>query len=160
VVALEILQLAVPVGAAVVVILGTFVALRRMSSSRRNGLLAELKREGETIELGPESGLYRGSNAPSLPRVKGNAVIALTERRLCIRPLVGRAINIDRAQVVGVREDMWFLGAMTNMLPHLILRLRTGGEVGVIVLGEAHTRWLAALKEDRQAWQRPSAPPR
>ncbi len=143
--ALEILQLAPFVGAAVV---GTRLALRRISSWRRNGLLAELQQVGETIELGPELGLYRGSDAPSLPRVKGNAVIALTERRLCIRPLIGRAIDIDRARIVGAREDTWFLGAMINMLPHLILQLRAGGEVGIIVTGEAHARWLAALRRE------------
>jgi hypothetical protein len=50
-------------------------------------IASELAATGERAVRGPESALYRGSTG-AFPKVKGNGVIALTDRRIVFRGLI------------------------------------------------------------------------
>lgn len=117
--------------------------LRRRALAKHEEIRADIERNGEKLAFGPQAGLYRGSDAPPLPRAKGNAVIALTDQRLIVHRLVGEPIEVPRERIIGAREDVWFLGSMTSMQKHLILKLEGGGELGLIL--EDHGTWLAHL---------------
>lgn len=123
--------------------------LRKRVSSKRDALLVQIQEQGEAIVLGPVPALYRGSDAPSLPRAKGNAVVALTDKRLLIERLFGVPIAIPRERIVGARQAHWFLGAATSMKQHLILQLRGGGEVGLL-LGKNHPAWFEHFTARRE----------
>lgn len=109
-------------------------------------LQIELGKADERVLLGPEPGLYRGATSNTgLPRTKGNSVVALTERRLVVRKLVGISVEIPTADIVGVRTDKWFEGAWTGGRMHVIVKLRTGGEIGLFVRDT--DAWVAALQK-------------
>lgn len=114
--------------------------LRRLPGRLR----AELASSGETLLRAPERGTYRGSTATGYPRAAGTGVVALTDRRLVFRPMVGRAIDVPISQIEGIREEKWFLGSMRAGRTHLVLRLRDGGEVGFLVRDPR--AWIAALR--------------
>jgi hypothetical protein len=107
------------------------------------------RREAMRDKLGPhpvidvETATYRGATQ-RFGRVKGLGLIGLTERHLVFVAAVGKkVIELDRTEVVGVREDKWFLRSYTGGQRHLILRLRDGTEVGFFVRDLA--RWRTAL---------------
>jgi hypothetical protein len=109
-------------------------------------MAAELKRDletsGDKILRGPEPGLYRGGSG-DFSIVKGNGVAVLTERRLIFRKIMGAPIEIPVSDLVGVREDKWFLRA-TNGHAHVIVKLKSGAEVGFIF--RQHAEWMAVVK--------------
>ncbi len=107
-------------------------------------LQAELASSGETVLRGPERGTYRGSTAPGYPRAAGTGVVALTDRRLAFRPIVGRAIDVPTSHIEGIRLEKWFLGSMRAGSVHVVLQLRDGGEVGFLVADPG--AWSAALR--------------
>lgn len=117
--------------------------MRRRSARLVAALNEELAASGEPPIRGPESALYRGSSG-SHSRVKGNGVLALTSRRLIFHKLVGQPVEVPLDQIVGLREDKWFLGAYRSGRPHVILQLREGGEVGFMV--RDHTGWMEAMR--------------
>lgn len=120
------------------------VWLRRRTRGIAALLQAELSAAGERPALGPEPASYRGGTA-EYPRVKGNAVLALTDRRLACRKLVGKSIDIPLETIADVREDKWFLGTHRGGRLHLILRRSDGAEVGFQV--RDHARWMTAVRE-------------
>jgi hypothetical protein len=107
-----------------------------------------LRRAEVREKLGPhpvidvENATYRGATA-RFGKVKGLGVIGLTERKLVFARAVGKLLEIDRAEIVGVRLDKWFLRSWTGGIQHTILKLRDGTEVGFFVRDPA--RWTAAL---------------
>jgi hypothetical protein len=107
-------------------------------------LQAELAASGEVVVRGPSLGLYRGGSG-KWPKVKGNGVMVLTERRVIFRKLIGAAIEVPSDQVTGVRDDKWFLRAWTGGRLHLILELEGGDEVGYFVAD--HPGWMATVRE-------------
>jgi hypothetical protein len=115
--------------------------LRRMPDLLR----AELAASGETVRRGPEAAVYRGSSAPGYSRVGGNGVIALTDRRLLIRTLIGKGANVPLAAIVGVRQNTWFLRSYRGGRKHVIVKLRDGGEVGF--LADDPDGWATTLRD-------------
>lgn len=113
--------------------------------SRTRAIIAALARDldasGERTLVAPESALYGGATGPNA-RARGNAVVALTDRRLVVRRLVGDAFEIARADITSVREAPSFLGR-TRGTPFVVLTARDGSEVGLLV--REHRAWLAAL---------------
>ena len=89
--------------------------MRKRSREEAEALGRELEAKGETLVLGPEPALYRGSNAGH-GKVRGNALIALTNKRLLVRRLVGEPIEVRVGEIAGVRETKWFLGGMKGGL--------------------------------------------
>ena len=78
--------------------------------------------------------------------VRGNALIALTNKRLLIRRIVGDPIEVRVGEIAGVRETKWFLGGMGARM-HLVFRLPGGGELGVMLLDkQKHPVWLQDLR--------------
>lgn len=119
------------------------MVLRRKTQRLQADLQAEFAASGERVRLGPTPALYRGATARS--GYKGNGVAALTDRRLVIRKLVGAGIEIPAADIVGVREDKWFLRAYTGSKQHVIVKTKGDAEVGLIV-GD-HAAWMTALRD-------------
>ncbi len=113
--------------------------LRRMPAALR----AELEAAGETIVLGPEPAIYSGATA-IYSRVKGNGVVALTDKRLAFRKAIGASLDIPVDQIQGVREDRVFLRSRAGGRRHVIAVLREGVEVGFFV--RANESWLGALR--------------
>jgi hypothetical protein len=123
------------------------VLIRRIRTTTRQlgpQLHAELVASGETVLRGPDAGAYRGGSAPGFSKLKGNCLLAITDRRVVYRMFVGDGGEIPRDRIVGVREDKGFLGSRVGGRTHLILQL-SDGEVGLFVQG--HAEWLKALTE-------------
>ncbi|MEZ4427083.1 MAG: hypothetical protein R3A51_05230 [Nannocystaceae bacterium] len=117
--------------------------VRRATRARAATLRAELDGSGERLVLGPEPAIYRGATA-GRTKVKGNGIIALTDRRLLFDKLIGDRVEVSRAEIVGVRVDRWFLRSARGGKLHLIVKLQSGEEVGYIV--RDHEAWVAALQ--------------
>jgi len=113
--------------------------------ARTRALIAALARDldasGERTLVAPESALYGGATGPH-PRARGNAVVALTDRRLVVRRLVGVGFEIARDDITAAREAPSFLGRARGT-PFVVLTARDGSEVGLLV--REHRAWLAAL---------------
>lgn len=119
---------------------------RRKMRETEAGLRRELESTGERVLLAPAPAVYRGASSGSpYPKAKGNGVAALTERRLVIRRLVGKGIEIPVSGIVGVREDVWFRRAYAGGQPHVIVKTSTGAEVGLFV--DQHAAWMQALRD-------------
>jgi hypothetical protein len=119
------------------------LVLRRRTAARLVELTAELATGGERVVRPPAPGSYRGASATGFARVKGNCVIALTDRRVVYRMLVGPGGEIALTRVTAVREDPWFRGARKGGRTHLILQVDGDGEVAFYVAD--HAAWLTAL---------------
>lgn len=102
----------------------------------------ELTGAGERIVRAPERGNYNGATS-IYGRVKGMGVIAMTDRRIAFRKAIGKPVDLPVDQIVGVRDDLWFLGAASRGRRHLIVKLQDGVEVGFYVTD--HAGWRAAL---------------
>jgi hypothetical protein len=119
---------------------------RRKARETLDGLRRELDSTGERVILSPASAVYRGASSGSpYPKAKGNGVAALTERRIVIRRLVGKGIEIPVSEIVGVRDDKWFLRAYAGGQPHVIVKTSSGAEVGLFV--DQHAAWMEALRK-------------
>jgi hypothetical protein len=119
--------------------------LRRANAQRLGALRSELAATGERALLGPEPGVYRGASSGSgYPRTRGNGVVALTERRLIVRKLVGAPVEVPVAEIAGVRTDKWFQGGWAGGQAHVIVKTRAGAELGLFV--QDTDAWARALQ--------------
>ena len=112
------------------------LALVWIPISRRLKVIAvEMERElassGERVVVAPEAANYRGATS-GYGRVKGNGIVALTERRLVFRKIVGDPVEIPVDQIAGVHLEKWFLRAYSSGRPVVVLSTRSGVEVGFI----------------------------
>lgn len=123
--------------------------LRRRHAGRTAALAAELAASGERVLRGPEPGNYRGASAEGYSRVKGNCVIAATDRRIVYRMLVGAGGEIPLERIVDVGERKAFLGSLVGGQVHLVLTLADGGEVGFFVRDVPAWRELLAARSRR-----------
>lgn len=108
------------------------VAVRARAGSLAEDLKTQVTSSGETLVLGPVSGIYRGASAPGFSRVKGNAAIALSDVRLVMRKVTGPLIEIPRSSIASVRQDKVFRGSVVAGQSHVIVGV-PGGEVGFFV---------------------------
>jgi hypothetical protein len=138
-----VLLVVVAIGVVVLINLAIWIPVRRRLRAQPAQLSAELASAGEHIVLGPEAGIYRGGTASSYPKTGGNGTIALTDRRLAFRRALGGPIDIPISQVGAVRKDRWFRSGARMGQVHVIVGLRSGGEVGFYVRDA--DAWLAAL---------------
>ncbi len=142
-------EVALLVGGLVALQLAIWVPLLLWVRSRSAGMVsrmqAELERSGEQVLRGPERALYRGASAGHT-RVKGNGVLVLTRSRLLFHKLVGSTpIEVLVTELVGVRQDKWFLGAYRGGHLHVIAKLVDGSEIGFIV--KDPDAWASCLEE-------------
>lgn len=119
------------------------LAIRGRAGSLSEELRTQLASSGETLVLGPVSGIYRGGSAPGFSRVKGNAAIALTDARLIMKKVTGPLIEIPRSAITSVRQDKVFRGSVVGGQTHVIVAI-PGGEVGFFV--PEPERWAEALE--------------
>ena len=134
--------LVVAIVAANAVIWVAVLAWLRGRLRRTDAELRALVKGEERFLVEPSVGNYRGASA-RFGKVKGTGVAALTDRRVLCAKAVGALIDVPLTDVVGVREDNWFLRSY-NGRPHVILKLRDGVEVGFQV-GD-HARWMEILR--------------
>jgi hypothetical protein len=137
---MDVVLLVVGILALVAAILVPVVLLLR-SRSRR--VAAELSQElaTEPALRGPEKGLYRGGSS-GYSKVKGNGMIALTQRRLVFRMLIGSDLDIPLEEITGLREAKAFQGGVVGGHVHLVVQTATG-EVGFFV--DDNAAWIAAI---------------
>jgi hypothetical protein len=102
-----------------------------------------LVQAGEQFLVEPAIGTYRGAT-DRYGKVKGTGVVALTDRRVLCAKAVGALVEVPLADVVGVREDKWFLRSYSGGRQHVIMKLRDGVEVGFQV--RDHARWMDLLR--------------
>lgn len=126
-------------GATVVIWIPLARKLKRMPGE----LQRELDAAGQKAVRGPEGATYRGSST-GFSKVKGLGVAALTPTQLIFRPIMGKRIDVPLDQVIGVREDKWFLRSYAGGRMHLILTLKSGAEVGFFFAD--HSTWMALVR--------------
>lgn len=117
--------------------------LRRRSAERTAEIVRELEASGERTLRGPEAGVYRGGSG-GFSRVKGNSVLALTDRRLLIAKLVGARVEVPTRDIASVREEKWFLRSAVGGQVHVVVTTRGGDEIGVFV--RDRDAWIAELR--------------
>lgn len=115
----------------------------RASKEAASALAQELERSGERAVLGPEPALYSGASA-RYSKMRGNCVLALTEKRLLVRMLVGKDIDLERSEIVGAHDAKTFDGHYQGRR-FLVVDLKDATEVGFQVRDLAP--WKAALGE-------------
>ncbi len=115
----------------------------RASKEAARALAKELERADELAVVGPEPALYSGAST-RFSKVRGNCVMALTERRLLVRMLVGSDFDIDRAEIKGLHDARTFDGQFQGRR-YMVVDLSDGTEVGFLV--RDMTPWRAALGE-------------
>jgi hypothetical protein len=130
--------------------------LRRRSAERTADLVRELEASGERTLRGPEPAVYRGGSG-GFSRVKGNGVLALTDRRLLFAKLVGARIELPTHDIVEVREEKWFLRSAVGGQVHVVVKTRSGDEVGFFVLDR--DAWIAELRALAASDTAAAAPP-
>src|SRR4051794_29597127 len=114
--------------------------LRRRARRAADGLAAELANEPP---LCSEHGVYRGGTG-EFSGVAGNALIALTRRRLLVRKLVGRDEEVAVSDITGVREAKVFRGAVRGGHTHVVVSTKRG-ELAFFVSDNAV--WLDAIRQ-------------
>jgi hypothetical protein len=124
-----------------------FVVLFRRSRRVSARIAADLA--AEPALRGPEKALYRGGTG-SYPSVTGNGTIALTERRLIFRILVGSDVEITLSEVEDVRESRVWRRSVQAGHTHLVVTT-SAGATGFYVgdVGAWHAAVLAAAHLDR-----------
>ena len=116
-----------------------YVLVRKIRS-KRTALAAEL--QTEPALRGPESGIYRGSTG-AYPKAFGNGLIALTQRRLIFRKMLGVGIDVALADVTGVTTQKTFNRSVVGNRVHLVVHTRNG-DVGYFV--SDNPAWVAAIR--------------
>jgi hypothetical protein len=121
--------------------------LRRRSARLQAALPSNVLQPGERVAHGPEPGVYRGGSGAQ-PKVKGNGVLALTDRRLLFIGLVQKdvrpKIDVSLGEITAVRDEAWFRRSRSGRRTHLVLTLSSGDEIGFFVRDNA--AWTAALR--------------
>ena len=100
----------------------------------------KVRRSFPDAVAGPELGQYRGGNG-SFPRARNTSWIVLTPHALAVRPIIGTAISLPAADIVGTRTQKSFNGHR-NGRPVLVVET-TRGELGITVADPA--AWAHAL---------------
>jgi hypothetical protein len=116
--------------------------LRRRITALETAMAGEAAASGERIALGPEPGVYRGGDPP-FPRLKGNAVVMLTDRRLECRMAVGPSVTVPIDEITGTSAERWFHGAATGGQTHVVVSTTSGAQVAFFVADAS--RWINAL---------------
>lgn len=103
---------------------------------------------GEHAVIEPRSALVRRPILRWLGVQSGNAVVALTDRRLIIKPLVGPQTDIPRDDIVEVSESKWYGGNYVAVYTHVVLRLEDGQRFAIVV--KDPQPWLEGLESSRR----------
>ncbi len=139
------IQIVVMVVGILAAVAGVNAAIWLPLMGKMKRLPEEVRREvaaaGETIDRGPERGTYRGATA-QYGKVRGLGMLTLTNKRLMFRKVLGQPVDVPTSEIVGVREDRWFLGGATVQM-HLVVKLKSGIEVAYYV--NDHQGWMARL---------------
>jgi hypothetical protein len=117
---------------------------RRRYRAAQARLASELATE--TIQRGPEKGIYRGATAPNYPAVINNGMIALTRQRLVFLTVTGKLIEIPLAAITGLRESKVFKSSIVGGRTHLVVGT-SAGEIAFFV--RDNSAWLDALRTAR-----------
>ncbi len=130
--------------------------LRLGYRAARNRLSSQIA--AETVLRPPEKARYEGATAPNYPRLRtdrrtgvadarNNGMIALSRRRLVFFTVTRKSIEIPVSEIGGVHEGTVLLRtpARGGTTHHLVIELRSGGQVGFYVADNA--AWCHAIKD-------------
>ena len=106
--------------------------MNRKSSELIGNMERELALSGENVLLGPVAGIYRGATG-NFDVVKGNAVIALTDKHLIIRKLIGGTVEIPLSDIADVTKNKWFKASYYNGQEHIIIETTKNAKIGFMV---------------------------
>lgn len=110
------------------------------------------RRAGEDLIIEPQSCVYRGANR-EFGNIKGNGVIALTEKRIMFKKLTGEQINMDRSRITKVSIENTFKGE-TNLATkgsHLIIETKDGNRIGFLIKNDKN--WVEQFDSQQRTWQ-------
>ena len=116
--------------------------LRRKAIAQATAFRAELEATGEQIVFGPEPAIYRGATM-QYSKVRGNGVLTLTQRRLVFQKIIGKGFELARNDIVEVREEKVFMRSIRGGARHLVVKTRSGAEIGF--LSRDNAGWLKAF---------------
>jgi len=113
-----------------VVVLLVIVALIRQR--------APFAEAGETLLLGPQYGSYF-KILGGIISLKTVAIFALTDRRVIIRLLLLKDIEIPLSQIQEVTEKLWYKGNFRDLKNFVVLKMKDDRETAFMVKDPA--RW-------------------
>lgn len=122
-----------------------WIIILRYMHKESASLIGKMKDElaGENVLLGPVAGMYRGATS-SFDSVKGNAVIALTDKELIIHKLLGGTIKIPLSDIVSVEKNKWFKGSYRDGQDHVIVQTTGNAKIGFMAPNPSE--WISALE--------------
>ncbi len=118
---------------------------RRKVSELMQNVRNDIAASGEALLCGPEAAYYEGSTK-GVFKATGNAIAALSSKRLVYQMLFGKLSEIKLSDVKSVSENIWFQGKMRNFRKHLILEMKDG--VKVAFFFKNHLGWMNSLNNE------------
>jgi hypothetical protein len=108
--------------------------VRRKSSKLATEFRESARQAVENLIIDPQSCVYRGADR-EFGNVKGNGVIALTNKRIMFRKLTGQQIEIDRSQItkVSIENTFKWETAFATGASHLVVETNDGNRIGFLV---------------------------
>lgn len=108
--------------------IGLILVWRIMRARMEEKLRQDMDATGEFAILGPQNGYYAKSKG--IVAVKSMGVMALTNKRLIFRVILGAGFDIPMEDIVGISGGTWFQGMYRNGSEFVVLKLRDGSEIG------------------------------
>lgn len=123
---MDVFWFVIGINAAVWILL--FAVWRVMRARIEEKLRRDVSFTGEYLVLGPQNGYYAKSKG--IVAVKSMGVMALTNKRIIFRVLLGVGFDIPLGDIVGISGNRWFQGMYRNGQEFMIMKLRDGSEIG------------------------------
>lgn len=105
-------------------------ALRRSAALKQE--VEQSTSAHERFLVSPQNAGYSGG-----PRrfgwARGSVVLALTDRRVIFRSLLGGPVEIELADIASVSEAAWYRGMYKAGRRHIVLQLKEGAKVAFMV---------------------------
>ena len=132
------LVIGINVGVWILLVVGWRFQRARMEQK----LNEDVSSTGEYLLLGPQTGMY--AKRKGIVTVKSMGVMALTNKRLMFRVLLGKGFDIPYEEITGFSEAKWFKGTYQSGRPFMILQLRDGSEIAFQTRDQQ--RWVDELQ--------------
>lgn len=118
--------------------------IRRKTQDIAHAFKARSREMGETLIIDPQSCVYRGSDR-EYGNIKGNGVIALTNKRILFKKLIGQEIVIELSHISGTSIENTFKGetAFATGAQHLVVVTTDDNRIGFLVRNAE--KWIERL---------------
>lgn len=119
--------------------------LRQKTQKLAHEFQERAREMGEKVIIDPQSCVYRGADS-EYGNVKGNGVIALTNKRIMFKKLTGQQIEIQRSHISSASIENNYKGetAFATGARHLVVETSNGNRIGFLVKNAE--RWIEKLR--------------